>query len=313
MFAELGMLPIFVLFFASFSLATFVAVEALAPKRRRPRPEDADGGATEQAIISRAVELTSQAAERRGFVQVLQAKIDQAGLPLRAGELVFFHIVVVIGAGLIASFATQSPVLVVLIVGLGAAAPLVAIEIVHKRREARFHDQLPDTLQLIGGALKAGYSFLQAIDMVVAETLPPMSDEFKRVLAESQLGLPVEQALDHMAERVDSTNFNWTVMAVKIQREVGGNLAEVLDILANTIRERDAVGRQIKTLTAEGRISAIILYVLPFVVAALLYVMNPGYLTPMFTTGAGIAMVSLATVMLIVGGVWLKKVVTIEV
>jgi tight adherence protein B len=312
MLASLLMPVVFGLFFTSFSLATFVLVDALAPRRRASRPGE-ELPEHQTALLARAVELTRDAADRRGFVDALQAKIDQSGLTLRAGELIFFHVAAVIAIGLLASFATSNPVFVVLLVGLGAAAPLVGLELVRKRREARFHDQLPDTLVLIGGALKAGYSFLQAIDMVVQETLPPVSDEFKRVLAESQLGLPVEQALDHMAQRVNSTNFYWTVMAVKIQREVGGNLAEVLEILASTIRERDAVSRQIKTLTAEGRLSAIILYILPFVVAALLYVMNPGYLSVMFTTAPGIGMLVVAAIMLVVGGVWLKRVVTIEV
>lgn len=312
MLSTLAIPVIFGLCFACFFMATFVLSDALVPKRRVPRQGE-QAPEQETALLTRAVEMTRDAAAKRGFVDVLQGKIDQAGLPLRAGELIFFHVLGVVVVGMLAVFVTPSPVFVVLLVGLGAAAPLIALELARKRRDARFHDQLPDTLVLIGGALKAGYSFLQAIDMVVQETLPPMSDEFKRVLAESQLGLPVEQALDHMAERVASTNFYWTVMAVKIQREVGGNLAEVLEILAATIRERDAVSRQIKTLTAEGRLSAVILYILPFVVAALLYTMNPGYLSVMFTTGPGIAMLAIAAVMLVIGGVWLKKVVTIEV
>lgn len=320
--AQLGIAPIFGLFFASFFLATFVLIDALTPpstRAARRRGGAAAGSAgpdappVETAIISRAVELASQAAAKRGLVDVLQTKLDQAGLPLRAGELIFFHMAGLVAAGLVAMFVTQSVAATVLLVALGAAAPFLAVAQARRRRAARFHDQLPDTLTLIGGALKAGYSFLQAVDMVVAETLPPMSDEFKRVITESQLGLPVEQALEHMAERVDSINFRWTVMAIKVQREVGGNLAEVLDILANTIRERDAVGRQIRALTAEGRLSAIILYVLPFAVATLLYAMNPTYLSVLFTSSTGILMIVFAAIMLVVGGVWLKKVVSIEV
>ncbi|RJQ52325.1 MAG: type II secretion system protein F [Actinobacteria bacterium] len=306
--AALGAGPIFVIFFAAFFLASTVVVEALLPSRDRPRTASA-----ETALLTRAVEIASQAAASRGVLDEIQTRLDRAGLPLRAGELIFFHFAAVVGAGLLAGLLTQNVVVVILAVFVGAAAPLVAIEIAHRRRQRRFHEQLPDTLTLIAGALKAGYSFLQAVDMVVTETPAPMSEEFKRVLAEAQLGLPVEKALDHMAERVDSTNFHWTVMAVKIQREVGGNLAEVLETLAGTVRERDALGRQIRTLTAEGRLSAIILYVLPVVVGTLLYVMNPRYLSVMFTNAAGISMLVVAAVMLVAGGVWLKKVVTIEV
>ncbi len=306
---QLGIGPIFILFFAAAFLAGTVVVEVLLPAKRDKTSEPG----AETALLSRAVEIASRAADKRGLLEGIQARLDRAGLPIRAGELMFFHFSAVLAAGILAALLFRSFLVVALFVFIGAVLPLLFVEVAYRRRHNRFHSQLPDTLTLIAGALKAGYSFLQSVDMVVAETPAPMSDEFKRVLAEAQLGLPVEQALDHMAERLDSTNFYWTVMAVKIQREVGGNLAEVLETLAGTVRERDRVSRQIKTLTAEGRISAIILYVLPFVVAALLYVVNPGYLSVMFTNTIGLVLITVSIALMILGGVWLKKIVTIEV
>lgn len=249
---------------------------------------------------------------KKTFALNLQASLDKAGVPLRASEFIFFHVIAFLAAILV-GYILLGPAGVVLFVLLSIMTPMLGLKHLKKQRETKFHNQLPDTLSLIAGALKAGYSFLQAVDMTVKETSPPMSVEFKRVLTEARLGLPLEQALDNMAKRVESENFDWTVMAVKIQREVGGNLAEILEILARTIRERDQVSRQIKALTAEGRLSAMILFLLPFAVGLLLMVLNPSYLLMLFTHPLGIGMVVIASFMLAVGGFWLKKVVTIEI
>lgn len=275
--------------------------------------KEPNGYLAEQPVISQAVNLTSSLAERGGFMQEIQLRVEQSGLPLRASEFIFLHICTVVLVGLVTFGIFENWLLRIIIVPIASATPLFFLQYLKKRREVLFHQQLPDTLDLIAGALKAGYSFLQAVDMTVQETSPPISGEFKRVLTEARLGLSLEQALDHMAERVQSTNFNWTVMAVKIQREVGGNLAEVLEILASTIRQRDRVYRQIKVLTAEGRLSAIILFLLPLVLGAVLFVVNPQYISTLFTTTAGLALVAAAMVLMIVGGAWLRKIVVIQV
>lgn len=275
--------------------------------------KEPNGYLAERPVISQAVNLASSLAEKGGFMQEIQLRVERSGLPLRASEFVFIHICTVVLVGLMALVLFDSWWLRLAIIPAASAAPLIFLQYLKKRRETLFHLQLPDTLDLIAGALKAGYSFLQAVDMTVQETAPPISSEFKRVLAEARLGLSLEQALDHMAERAQSTNFNWTVMAVKIQREVGGNLAEVLGILADTIRQRDRVYRQIKVLTAEGRLSAIILFLLPFALGAVLFVLNSQYISALFTTSAGLVLMATAVVLMIVGGVWLRKIIVIEV
>jgi tight adherence protein B len=136
--------------------------------------------------------------------------------------------------------------------------------------------QLPDTLQLLAGTLKAGYGVLQAIDTVVKEVEDPTSTEFQRALTEARLGLPLEDSLGDMAERIDSDDFRWVVVAMNIQRQVGGNLAELLETVAATLRGREQVRRQISALSAEGRLSAIILIALPFVILGFLLMTNPG-------------------------------------
>lgn len=263
-------------------------------------------------LLSKIIDLISPLITKKQFAANLQALIDRAGVPLRASEFIFFHVIGFL-VSVIAGYAIMGPAGVLLLAIVAAAFPILSLKYLKRKRENRFHELLPDTLSLVAGALKAGYSFLQAVDMTVKETSPPMSAEFKKVLAEARLGLPLESALDNMAKRVESDNFDWTVMAIKIQREVGGNLAEILEILADTVRERDRVSRQIKVLTAEGRMSAIVLFVLPFAVGILLWILNPKYLSLLFTHSTGLAMLGIAFFMLAIGGMWLKKVVTIEV
>ncbi len=196
---------------------------------------------------------------------------------------------------------------------VGAAIPLIVLFMLIERRRKHFHEQLPDTLGLIAGSLRSGYSFLQAISVAVEETLPPTSTEFKRVLAENRLGRPLQESLENMAKRMQETDFDWTVMAINIQREVGGNLAEVLEIIADTVRERDRVRRQIRILTAEGRISVTILMVLPFFEAFLLYLMNPSYMSLLTTTRAGLVMLTIGLISMTLGYLWLRKIVYVEV
>lgn len=271
-----------------------------------------DGPLTLRLVVTKLIDLITPLISRKPFVANLQVLIDRAGVPLRASEYLFFHCMALIAIAF-TGYSLGGPAGALLLASVAVVLPVFGLKHLKKQRENRFHEQLPDTLSLIAGALKAGYSFLQAVDMTVKETSPPMSVEFKRVLSEARLGLPLEQALDNMAARVASSNFDWTVMAVRIQREVGGNLAEILEILASTIRERDRVGRQIKVLTAEGRLSAMILFALPFAVSLLLWIINPGYLTLLFTHSLGLAMLGSAAAMLIVGGFWLKRVVSVEV
>lgn len=168
---------------------------------------------------------------------------------------------------------------------------------------------MPDVLNLMVGALRAGWGLQQSIDLVVEQVAPPVSTEFARAQTEVRLGRPVEEALETVARRTRSEDFSWAVTAIGIQRDVGGNLAEVLDLVAATIRDRGALQRQISGLTAEGRLSAWILLVLPFVMIVLLMVVNPGYLTQLFTTGLGRGMLLTGGVLLLVGTLWLRSVV----
>ncbi len=172
---------------------------------------------------------------------------------------------------------------------------------------------LPDTLQLMAGSLSAGYSMPQAVDTVVREGKPPISTEFNRALVETRLGVDLEDALDGIADRMASVDFTWVVMAIRIQREVGGNLAEVLTTVSATLRERERLRRQVQVLSAEGRLSAWILRMLPVVFALYLVIARPEYLEPLYTTVIGWIMIGGGVFLLAVGGFWLRKVVKVEV
>jgi tight adherence protein B len=149
-------------------------------------------------------------------------------------------------------------------------------------------EQLADTMSILASSLRAGYSFLQALDTVSKEIGEPSAAEFQRVVAEIRLGRPVDDALIAMAERVDSDDLRWAVIAINVQRQVGGNLAEVLDIVASTVRERAYIRRQVSVLSAEGRISVGILAAIPFFLLLYIAIVNPEYIKPLFTTTPGL-------------------------
>lgn len=271
--------------------------------------EDADPGSLKQRMMG----AVGYVAGKRGLTDVVRQALSRAGLPLRPVEYMTIHMALVAGVGGAVALLTRNNAAAVMIVLVTTIAPLLFISFRATQRTAAFEDQLPGVLNLISGSLRAGWGMLQSIDVVVRETLPPTSEEFKRVQTEARLGLPVEAALQNMAERVGSDDFSWAVAAIAIQREVGGNLAEVLDIVADTLRERSALKRQVKALTAEGRLSAGILIGMPFFIIAFLLVLNPSYITLLFTTTTGMAMTSIGAALLCIGAVWLFRVTQVEV
>jgi tight adherence protein B len=200
-----------------------------------------------------------------------------------------------------------------MVVLLGVIGPFLYLSVRAARRQAKFDEQLPATLQLLAGALQAGHSLQQAVDTVVHEAGDPIAGEFQRVLTEARLGRPLEEALEAMAKRTRSVDFGWTVMAIRLQRQVGGNLAEVLNTVSQTIRDRYALKRQVKALSAEGRLSSMILSVLPVLLFAALLLINPQFLRPLYTTGVGIMMMAASAVLMLLGIIWLRKITEIKV
>jgi tight adherence protein B len=252
-------------------------------------------------------------AESRGFSERLDAELEAAGVSLRSGEFVVASAVACLVFGLLAAALLRSWILALVLAGVGAAFPMLLLRSALSKRADRLREQLPDVLTIMASSLRAGHSFLQSLDTVAKEIAHPAAAEFQRVVAEIRLGRPGEDALEALAERVGSADFKWAVLAVNIQREVGGNLAEILDTVADTLRERAMLRRQIKVLTAEGRLSAWVLALLPFGIALYMFAVNPSYIGLLFHSTYGIIMVIVAGALLVAGVLWMKKIVDIDV
>ncbi len=192
-------------------------------------------------------------AQSRGFSDRLDAELEAAGVSLRSGEFVVASAVAALVFGVIGAAILRNAFLALIIAGVGAAFPTLLLRSALGKRADHLREQLPDVLTIMASSLRAGHSFMQALDTVAKEIAQPAATEFQRVVAEIRLGRPAEDALEALAERVGSADFMWAVLAVNIQREVGGNLAEILDNVADTLRERATLRRQIKVLTAEGQ------------------------------------------------------------
>ena len=265
-------------------------------------------------VARSAVEFAGRVVQKRDFETGLALRLEAAGVPLRAAEWMLIHIGVAIGAALLMLLLSGGNIIPTLLgLFIGLALPWAYLIIKEGRRTSAFLGQLPDTLQLLAGSLQAGYSMPQAMDTVVREGQQPITSEFNRALVESRLGVPIEDALDGIAERMKSKDFAWVVMAIKIQREVGGNLAELLTTVSGTLRERERLRRQVKVLSAEGRLSAWILGLLPIVFALYLALVRPNYIAPLVSELLGWLMLGFGTVLLIVGALWLRKAVKVEV
>lgn len=287
----------------------------LAGRQPKPVPEpDHRGLLPDTAVARSAVELAGRVMERRGLDTRVSSRLEAAGLPLRTGEWMLLHLGTTIGTGMLFLLLSGGGLLAApLGLLLGLAGPWLFLSLRRDRRRRRFLSQLPDALQLLASSLQAGYSLPQAIGTVVREGEPPVSTEFNRAMVETRLGLPLEDALTGVAERLSSRDFSWVVMAVRIQREVGGNLAELLNTVAETLRERDRLRRQVQTLSAEGRLSGWILGALPLVFAVYLTLVRPEYLRPLLTTPAGWVLLGFAAVLLASGIFWVSRVVRVEV
>ncbi|TET49298.1 MAG: VWA domain-containing protein [Actinomycetota bacterium] len=263
-------------------------------------------------FFDRIVIQISRLSRKRGFGDVFEIRLQRAGMSISSSEFITIHIISIIVISLGVYFLTGSYLLTFLILAAIVLLPFLILNLRMAQRLRKFHDQLPDTLQLISGSLKAGYSFNQALSMIVEETIPPTSDEFRRGLSEIRMGLQETEAVENMAKRIGSEHFDWVVMSVNIQREVGGNLAEVMEIIANTIRERDTVMRQIKALTAEGRLSAYILIGLPIVLAIALSFLNREYVSLLYTSIIGLIMIGIAVILMVIGIIWIIKIIRVE-
>jgi Flp pilus assembly protein TadB len=244
----------------------------------------------------------------------LALRLDRAGVTRKPAEWALIGVSV--SAALAAGFTVLlGNVIVGLVLGIAAgwAGMRLALSIKITRRRGAFDDQLPNVLQLVAGSLQTGFSLAQALDAVVREDSQPASGEFGRALAEARLGVDLDAALEGVATRLQSPDLSWVVMAIRIQRETGGNLAEILRTTVATMRERAYLRRQVRTLSAEGRLSAYVLLALPVLVGGWLFYSDPNYMRPLYTTFFGVAMLFVAAVLIVVGALFMRKIINIEV
>jgi tight adherence protein B len=264
-------------------------------------------------LAGRATAMAETLVRRGNLEEAFLDRLEAAGLNMRVAEYVLVSLGSAFGFPLLVLAASRNFILSLLAVPIGTIAPFLFLSIKASRRQAKFDEQLPATLQLLAGALRAGHSLLQAVDTVVREADDPIAGEFQRVLTEARLGRPLEEALDGMAKRMRSVDFEWTVMAINLQRQVGGNLAEVLGTVSQTIRDRYTLKRQIRALSAEGRLSSLILTLLPLVLFVALLAFNPVFLAPLYTTSTGLLLLGGAAVLMCIGILWMRKLTEIKV
>jgi tight adherence protein B len=270
-------------------------------------------GLAQTQILQRAVELTGQLAERQGILPRIESRLEQANLPLRAAEALFFYLASVVLLTMLALVVSRNWLMGLVALLFVAAIPPLVLSFLANRRRKQFEGMLPDTLQLLSSTLRAGYSLMQGVEAVSQEVSEPMGRELRRVVTEARLGRPLEIAMQGVADRMDSPDFAWAVMAIRIQREVGGNLSELLLTVAETMTQRERLRRDVRALTAEGRISAIILGILPIALALIMYAINPDYIEVLFDKTIGNIMLVGSLILAGVGFYWMKKTIDIDI
>jgi len=256
-----------------------------------------------------ATDQISKVLAKRG--RGLAGQLELAGIKMKASDIVLMTGAASLAAGAAAMLLVGPAIGLIIAVIIPVVGWFILGFMVGRRKRA-FGDQLDQTLQMMAASLRAGYSLLQALQAMSSEADSPTKEEFSRVLNETRIGRPLNESLIEVANRMGSEDFNWVAQAIAINREVGGNLADVLDGVARTIRDRNQLHRQVASLASEGKLSAIILMALPFGVTGFLTIANPGYLNRLFTTTIGWGIVIAASIMLTVGGIWLRATVKIK-
>ena len=280
------------------------------PAKRARRFDDAYEGSP---MLRRAIEVTANLAERRGVLGSVERQLRAADIPMRPAEVLFAYGVLAILVPAVCLLLLRTPMLFILSLFVFVVLPPFALKTYVKMRRKKFVKQLPDALTTLAGSLRAGRSLGQALEALAREMEKPMGRELRKVVAEVRLGRPLNEALDDAVERVGSPDFRWAVLAIQIQAEVGGNLAELLNRVADTMRSRSRLRGEVKALTAEGRASAGMLVIMPPALGAVMFAVNPDYMMPIFTETTGHIMLGVSAVMIFVGFLWMKKVVTIDV
>lgn len=233
-------------------------------------------------------------------------RLDSAGLKKQPADYLLMAGIVTVLAG-VSGFLLGGVFAAILLIVAAPIGLTLSLRVLTSRRQAKFDDQVPDTLRMLAGGMRAGHSLLRSLDAAAQESDAPMSDELSRIVNETRIGRDLGESLRDVADRTSNEDFSWIAQAIEIHREVGGDLAEVLDHVGETIRDRNQIRRQVKALSAEGRVSALVLISLPIVLFIALQFINPVYAKTFSSTVPGYIMVAVAAVMLSLGAFWLSR------
>jgi len=302
-------------FLAALSLLSFALVAPSVGKLElsRRRPPGTEAKSPLRAVADGLVNVVDSVLKRRGWVPFPSSEIEMASLRMTSGSLVVLVSVLTFTVLLLATSFSGN-----LLIGLLVAVlvPIVTKVVLRRRgnkRRTAFGEQLDESLQMIASALRAGHSLARALDTASREAPAPTSEEFARIVNENRIGRDLVEAMYTTADRMDSQDFRWVAEAVAVQRDTGGNLNEVLDKVGSTIRERNHILREVQTLSAEGRMSAVILMVLPVFVGLGMTATNPGYMAPLFDGMTGVVILGIAALLFAVGGLWMRAIVNVKV
>ncbi len=262
--------------------------------------------------LSKLTEGLSKAVEKRSFGAKIAEQLGRANVKLTVGEYIILNLLSPVFFGALALLIFRS---IMFLVGVlfGLFVPRMVVNILSKRRLKQFNNQLGPAINLMVNGLRSGYSMLQSMESVARDMPPPISDEFGRVTLEIGLGIPNDEALQHLGKRVPSDDLGLMITAINVQHEVGGNLAEILDVISFTIRERVRIKGEIAALTAQGMMTGYVISGLPIALALILTAMNKEYMGRMFTMTCGWMMLGVSLVLIVLGFVAMMKIVQIEV
>ena len=297
-------------FFLALAIAGIVLVtrERMASQLAQRRIRRAGRGSPIQTLTEHATDVAVRSIDRSGRRGGIERALEHAGINMRAEEFMLL-----LTATTIAGFALGLLVGGLLLAISAAVAVVVAARLFTtmrtERRQAKFADQLEETLPLMAGSLRAGYGLMQALDAVAQESQAPTSEEFRRLVGEARLGRDLTDGLQAMSDRVGGEDFQWVVQAIDIHRQVGGDLAEVLDNVYATIRDRNRTRRQIQALSGEGKLSAMILFALPIGMFVFVSTVNPNYIEELTGNTLGIAMLVGGGVLMVLGGLWMRRII----
>jgi tight adherence protein B len=264
------------------------------------------------AMLSGLFRVTESTFAHRRQWRNLQLLLERADLPLRTVEFAWLLIGCSFVLAVLAAIISGGALAILACFLIGGFVPYLVVWMMAKRRMRAFEDQLPDLLITMAASLKAGHSFKQGIQSVVDEGQDPAAKELRRVITDTQLGRPMDAALQETADRIGSKNFSFVITAVNIQRQVGGSLAGLFDMVADTVRDRQQFARKIRSLTAMGRMAAYVLIGLPFFIALAMTVLNPTYMDPLFHTHTGHMLIMGGLTMMAFGSLILKKIVSFK-